>query len=44
MEVPDCRRIQPMIWLSSVVTKNIRSASLRWEIEKIAVRGRPSSP
>src|SRR6185436_2579749 len=41
--VPDCVRIQPSTWFRSSDTKNIRSASLRCEIENIARRGFPAS-
>ena len=40
--VPDCPRIQPRVWLKSKVTKNIRSASLKCAIEKIAILGLPA--
>ena len=39
--VPDCVRIQPSIWFSSSETKNMRSASPRWAMEKMATRGLP---
>ena len=42
--VPDCERIQPTTCSSSRETKNIRSASPRWEIEKMATRGLPLAP
>ena len=34
--MPDCVRIHPSAWFSSSETKNIRSASFRCAIEKIA--------
>ena len=41
MVVPLCIRIQPSVWLSSRLTKNIRSASPRCAMEKIEIRGLP---
>ena len=38
-----CARIHATTWLSSSDTKNMRSASPRWAIEKIATRGLPSA-
>ena len=43
-EVPPWRRTHPRVWLSSSDTKNMRSASGRWAIEKIATRGLPLAP
>jgi hypothetical protein len=39
--VPGLLRTQPSVWLSSRETKNIRSRSERWAIEKIETRGLP---
>ena len=41
--MPDWVRIQPSTWLSSSVTKNIRSASPKCAIEKMAMRGLPAA-
>ncbi len=41
--VPGCLRIQPIISLSSMVTKNMRSASVRWAMETTDTRGLPDS-
>lgn len=37
-------RIEPTTWSSNRETKNILSESLRWAIEKIAIRGFPFAP
>ena len=42
LPVPGWPRIQPTTSLRSSVTKNIRSASPRWAIDRIETRGRPS--
>ena len=39
--VPDWLRIHPSVSSRSSETKNMRSASLRWPIEKIPMRGLP---
>ena len=40
--VPDCLRIQFIVSFTKLDTKNMRSASPKWAIEKIAKRGLPS--
>jgi hypothetical protein len=40
--VPGCERVHASTAESSMVTKNIRSASPRWAIEKIDTRGLPA--
>ena len=42
LDVPGWVRAQPRTWLSSSETKNIRSGSPRWAIERIEILGLPS--
>ncbi len=42
LPVPGCARTQPSTSFSSIDTKNMRSASDRWAMEKIDTRALPS--
>ena len=41
--VPDWERIHPRSWVRRSETKNIRSVSLKWAMEKMDTRGFPSA-
>ena len=40
--VPDWARVHASVWFRSSETKNMRSASPRWAIEQIEIRGLPA--